>query len=195
MDHQQIKLWLLYPYHPNKTAYEKTVLSSARYPACEKELVGGLYALTYPGQGLVFRCLHATWTIRGGSLFGVTVPIAEGAVMAAEILYSDVLAGMVTSTSDMEPFLKSLHAAAVADVEDLWQQALSKLCNLEWRSFSEKRLQKTMLDLVEQTRLQLLGKLTGVCRQCDKTWEMHLPFSLKNRGIENGNRSSKKSRR
>jgi hypothetical protein len=195
MDHQQIKLWSLYPYHPNKTAYERTATSSARYPACEKELVGGLYALTYPGQGLVFRCLHATWTIRGGSLFGTTIAVAESAVMAAEILWSDVLAGKVTSTSDMDPFLKSLHAAAVAGMEDFWQQALSKLCNLKLRHFSEKNLQKTMLDLVEQIRLQLLPRLTGVCQQCDNTWKMHLPFTLKLRGIESGRRSSKKTRR
>jgi hypothetical protein len=195
MDHQQIKLWSLYPYHPNKTAYERTATSSARYPACEKELVGGLYALTYPGQGLVFRCLHATWTIRGGSLFGTTIPIAEGAVTAAEILWSDVLTGKVTSASDMEPFLKSLHAAAVAGMEDFWQQALNKLCNLELRHFSEKKLQKTMLDLVEQIRLRLIQRLTGVCQRCDRTWEMHLPFTLKLRGTESRRRPSKKSKR
>ncbi|KAH6251338.1 hypothetical protein HBI40_253380, partial [Parastagonospora nodorum] len=154
-------LWSLYPYYPNQAAYERTANSSARYSACEKELVGGLYALTYPGQGLVFRCLHATWTVRGGSLFGTTVAVAENAVMAAEILWSDVLAGKVTSTSDMEPFLKSLHAAAVAGMEDFWQQALSKLCNLELRHFSEKKLPKTMLDLVGQIRLQLIQGLTG----------------------------------
>jgi hypothetical protein len=111
--------------------------------------VGGLYALAYPGQGLVFRCLHATWTIRGGSLFRSTVSIVEGAVTAAEILWSDVLAGKVTSACDMEPSLKSLYAAVVVGIEDFWQQALSKLCDLELRHFSEKKLQKTMLGFVE----------------------------------------------
>jgi hypothetical protein len=195
MDHQQIKLWSLYPYHPNKTAYGSTANSGARYPACEKELVGGPYALAFPGQGLVFRCLHATWTIRGGSLFGTTVAVAENAVMAAEILWSDVLAGKVTSTSDMEPFLKSLRAAAVAGMEHLWQQALSKLCNLELKHFSEKKLQKTTLDLMEQIRLLLDQRLTEVCQQCDKMWEMHIPFTLKLRSAGSGRRSSKKSRR
>jgi hypothetical protein len=195
MDHQQIKLWSLYPYHPNQTAYDRTANSGARYPACEKELVGGLYALTFPGQGLIFRCLHATWTIRGGSLFGTTVAVAENAVMAAEILWSDVLAGKVTSTSDMEPFLKSLRAAAVAGREDFWQQALSKLCNLELKHFSEQKLQKTILDLMEQIRLLLIQRLTEVCQECDRTWEMHIPFTLRLRGAGSGRRSSKKSRR
>jgi hypothetical protein len=148
MDHQQIKLWH-YTHNTPTKLLTKGQPPVARYPACEKELVGGLYALAYPGQGLVFRCLHATWTIRGGSLFRSTVSIVEGAVTAAEILWSDVLAGKVTSACDMEPFLKGLHAAAVAGIEDFWQQALSKLCDLELRHFSEKKLQKTMLGFVE----------------------------------------------
>jgi hypothetical protein len=194
MDHQQIKLWVLYPYYPNKAAYEKTANSGSRYPACEKELVGGLYALTYPGQGLVFRCLHATLTLRGGSLFGTTVAVAENAVMAAEILLSDVLAGKVTSISDMDPFLKSLHAAAVAGMEDFWQQALSKLCDLDLKHFTDKKLPQILLDLVEKTRLQLIQRLTGVCQQCNKTWEMHLPFTLKLKGTESRKRSSKRAK-
>jgi hypothetical protein len=188
MDHSQIKFWSLYPYHPNKTVYERTANSSARYPSCEEELTDGLYALTYPGQGLVFKCLHATWTICGGSLFGVNVAIAECAVMAAEILRSDLLTGKATSIGDMEPFLKSLHAALVASMEDAWQQALGTLCDLTLGHFREKKFQTRIRSLIGKTQLLLCQRLTEVCGKCDKAWEMHVPFVFRVGVTESGRR-------
>jgi hypothetical protein len=178
MDHCQIKFWSLYPYYPNKAVYERTANHSARYPICEEHLVGGVYALTYPGQGLVFSCLHATWTLRGGSLFGINLAVAECAVMAADILLSDLITGKVTSTISMEPFLKSLHAAIVADMRESYQNALGKFCNVQFELLRRRKLSSKIQDLVEKMRLQLSQRKTEDCQQCGKTWDMHFPFPL-----------------
>jgi hypothetical protein len=192
MDHKQIKLWALYPYYPNRTTYNRTASGSARYDACEKHLVGGVYAITYPGQGLVFSCLHATWTIRGGSLFGVTLAVAENAVLAADILLSDILAGKVTKSNDIQAFLQSLHACVVAGMDSSWQ-ALDKLCDLELGHF-KKAPERSILVLLNKILL-LLKSLRESCNKCCKKWELHFPFSLKLEGKINGTCTGRKRKK
>lgn len=191
MDHSQTKFWSLYPYHLNKAAYGKSANSSTRYTQCEKHLMGGLYALTYPGQGLVFSCLNATLTLCGGSLFGINVAVAECAIMAAEILRSDLLTGTATSTADVEPFLKSLHAALVADMEDSWQRALLTICSIELKHFRKQKFQMKTSSLVEKVRLQLCQRMPEVCQKCGRQWKMHFPFVSEHEETASGRRSQR----
>jgi hypothetical protein len=180
MDDRQIKLWVLYPWHPNTAAFKKTSNSSARYPACEKELVGGCFALTLPGEGLKLPpgCLHATFTIRGGSLLGSTFSVAEGVAVCAEILKIDALMGNMTSQDHLTPFIQSLHAAVVAELEVTWRTALEQLCDISSSQFRDKKRDKDVAALVRRIRLHLSTKITESCQHCEKSIGEHFPLTL-----------------
>jgi hypothetical protein len=179
MDKTGTKLWALYPWQQNNEAYRRTTNSIARYSECEKELVGGVYVLTLPGEAIKLPpgCLHWTFTVRSGSLFGSTFAAGEGAVIAAEILKHDILTDGVTSLSHMQPFLQCLHAAVIARMKD-WRIALGTLCDINSSHFNGKKREKVMLDIIKKIRLCLSQELSEPCQRCKKMVGTHFPLSL-----------------
>jgi hypothetical protein len=167
MDRTQVKLWALYPGPCNREVYQKESAANQQYAQCEDSLTG---IVLPPGW------LHATLTINSGALFGSTISVAEGVFESAQIFAHDVLTKGVVSFDDLQPLVRSLHAAVMAGLEDGWREALSCLCKLDFTLINKKQGESEVKALTSLIQRLLEKEVRPLCLHCSVELGMHFPL-------------------
>jgi hypothetical protein len=163
-----VKLWLLYP--PTKHNIQelsRVGLSNSLLIALKGNLEGGLYALQTEDYAMHIEAgwIHATYTLKGGFVPGITYTTAE-CLQPAKITW-DLMCHLPVEVQrgDCEPLLRAV--SMTLGLEGGHEAVCEALCS------HYKRIHKLNPPLWSNIKRRL-SQQNKTCVTCNKLWTKHL---------------------